>query len=148
MLPAPCNTRTDSEKLHKLSTFIQSTSSSFGQELYISSVKFRTIGWLGDGFCFFKHSYFFFFVHPQASLCEKYDIKPKRKNPIGNYTSALRGDQCHITTCRIYMYTIIKCQVPEAVNKKEQRQKKLRQKSKQKFWNCKVVRDKRQHSQA
>lgn len=47
------------------------------------------------------------------------------------------------------MYTIIKCQVPEAVNKKEQK-KKLRQnqKGKQKCLICRDVRDKRQRSQA
>lgn len=65
----------------KLSTFIQSTPSSFGQELYISSVKFRTNGWI-NAFFFFPLSsniHTVCFVHPQASLSEKYDIKPTRK---------------------------------------------------------------------
>lgn len=44
---------------------------------------------------------------------------------MGKYTSALRGDQCHITTCCIYMYTIIKCQVPEAVDSKRNNDKKI-----------------------
>lgn len=43
----------------KLSTFIHSTSSSFGQELYMSSVKFRTNGWLNVSF-FIEHSYSLF----------------------------------------------------------------------------------------
>lgn len=151
MLPAPCHTRTDSEKTaKKLSTFIHSTSSSFGQELYMSSVKFRTDGWLNVVFCF--HRTFIQFVSLTHKLHSVRNMTSslREKNAIGKYTSALRGGQCHITTCCIYMYTIIKCQVPEAVNKKEQRPKKLRQnqKGKQKCWHCRVVRDKRQRSKA
>lgn len=60
------------------------------------------------------------FIHPQTSHREKYDIEPKRKNKkTAKYTSALREGQCHVTACCIYMYTTIKCQVPEAVNNKE-----------------------------
>lgn len=45
-------------------------------------------------------------------------LKGKTKK-TAKYTSALREGQCHVTACCIYMYTTIKCQVPEAVNNKE-----------------------------
>lgn len=122
----PClvTQRQNPKNCTKLSTFIKFTSTTFGQELYISSVKFRTNGSLSVFFVLSNfHTIKIFLIHPQASLCEKYDIKLNRKNPIGKHTSALGGNHRHIITCCMYKYTIIKCQVPEAVNKNNKKTK-------------------------